>query len=191
MPFFNLSGLAIRGVTFGAGTGAAIGKREIASQADANPKSYKANKSQDDQLTFWQGRKIKAHKISRVPLRQPLIRYWTTRKPTTPPPTPTPAQSHASIERNFDLPQNITFVLCFWIKTTATSAQLMSVIEKTREPTQNRWRRINYYYYYYYWKPKEKENNIIDVSIFRRMLRLHIGYKRTERFVFKIRIYHY
>lgn len=161
-PFFTLSGLPIRGVTFGAG--ASRGKREITSQADGDPASYRVDKPQDDELPFWQDRKTKAQKNSRLAQRPPF-RYWTTRKPTTP--TPTSATTSASIVRNFELPQNITFVLCFWIKTKSTNAQLISVIEKTREPPQYKWRRSHYYHYYpYFGNLKKRKKTILSTSAY-------------------------
>ena len=71
---------------------------------------------------------------------------------------------YAFIVRNFDLPRNIRFVLCFWVKTNSTNGQLMSVVEKIKEPSI--------------------ERNIIDVSISRGLITLDIGYERIKRFVF-------
>ena len=179
--------MAIKGVTFGASSGSITGKREIATdhEADAVSESYRVNIPQDDGLAFWQGHNTKAPKISKQ-LSRSSSRYWLKKK-FKPEPTPKPApkrSTYASIVRNFELPPSITFVLCFWIKTQSANAQLISVIEKTTEP-RNFWPRyFNNHNYYYYWpKRVNKENNIINVSIFRKMLQLHIGYRRLERLV--------
>ena len=185
------SGNKIEGVAFGSGNVAARKKRGITSKRSYNH-GYRGSYVQRKKYTFFQSHKNKLHQTNR-PKPRPYLWHTTKRPVTTKPPV-----KQSSVMTNFSLPLKITFVLCFWIKTESNFAQLISVTENKpkKEPDYD-----PYYYYFphsrrtFYrpWKQKkpqkkDTENNIINVSIFERNLRLQLGYKRIQKLVLLFRL---
>ena len=164
-----LLGNAIRGVSFGGGNAVGRRRREV----------EKTKTPQTDKRSFWHS--YKPHKSTKF---RPQPHFGIPWKPSP----PQPPSKYSSVATNFSFPSNITFVLCFWIKTQSKFAQLISVTEKIPE------KKLNYYNYAWprrfpLWRPtmknkiykKEKEKNIINVSILRGYLKLELGYKRIKR----------
>ncbi|XP_028419306.1 uncharacterized protein LOC114545170 [Dendronephthya gigantea] len=195
-------GNAIRGVAFG--NAAARRKRELSSSSfeDANPDAQRQkSKGQGkrppprlNQYKFWHIRKHLPHIFFRKPQPYPVYPI-TTKKPDV---TTQAPSEYSSLSTDFNLPLNITFVLCFWIKTKTRNAQLISVTEKNQmqTPTQNPKTKTKEQKVIPRWfrkptprptptqkKATEKPKNVINVSLMSGMLRLEIGNQHTTRTV--------
>lgn len=181
MPVFSWLGNAIRGVAFGSVNSAGRKKRELSS-LDFNPGETRYPHAQNNKHNSW--RRARRHSRRKSRHRRPYYRpkFYPTRRPTQAP------TKESSISTKFDLPLNITFVLCFWIKTRTRFAQLISVVENLPEYRMIGrkgpiWRRWSHKWNPYQKKTKERKRNIINVSIHRKMLRLELGTNRVERYV--------
>lgn len=128
----------------------------------------------------------------------------TTRRPlpvtkaTTVPPTVKPFRpaKHSSISVNVDLPDKITFVVCFWIKTRSNKGQLISLVEQGKKmKSELRWKywKKKYWKKSYYWgkykKPvKPVDHNIFNITLYNGKLRAEIGYDRNIRYFYLFNI---
>ncbi|XP_046861137.1 uncharacterized protein LOC124454370 [Xenia sp. Carnegie-2017] len=123
------------------------------------------------------------------------FQLWKKRRRT--PPTKEPS-TVGSVMRTFKLPTNITFVLCFWLRTTDRFAQLISiseertrfqiVVKKIKNPRYHYWYRRHPYYAHHYpryiykrFKKTIKTNEtIVNVTILEQKLHIEIGYSRRS-----------
>ena len=173
--FLTPLGTAISGVSFGAGNALGRRKREIPVQENTNPAGGRLKVPREDKRFFFQKTKPKPYNFANLRPAPPFKTFW---KPIT---TKAPPK-YSSVATNFNLPLDITFVLCFWIKTETTHAQLISVTEKVL--VKYVWRRNLPFYMKPMKNMKVNEKNIINVSILNRQLKLELGYTRTKRLAY-------
>lgn len=122
------------------------------------------------------------------------FQLWKKRRRT--PPTKEPS-TVGSVMRTFKLPTNITFVLCFWLRTTDRFAQLISIseertrsqilVKKIKIPRYHYWYRRHPYAHHYpryiykrFKKTIKTNETIVNVTILEQKLHIEIGYSRRS-----------
>lgn len=185
-------GNAIRGATFGAGI--AIGRKKRAIKGKSDPGHYKKPYYPHGYAPYHRPfypryRKKPAMKKKCVPpplptTPKPGVLGKTTLAPVKTTTRPFRARKHSSISVKTDLPEKITFVICFWIKTIASKAQLISLVEHGKNmKSEFRWKywKRTYWKKSYYWPKYKKpvDHNIFNVTLYKGKLRVEVGYDRV------------